>query len=263
MSLSFATEFCINVAITAGISIMKIYKKEDLVIEHKADNSPLTIADRISNDIIVSALQKEYPTYAILSEEMYGEDCKSRIDNDYCFVVDPLDGTREFISRNGQFTVNIALCHKGNPAVGVIYVPATEEIYFAYEGGGAFYKSNWDAHPVKISVTDKLTELVLVGSRSHSTFKEECLRKQNAHLISDFISVGSSLKGCMVAGGIADVYYRFGPTWEWDTAAMQCIVEQSGGIVRQMNGITMTYNRINPRNEKGFFVVNRQENIWL
>ena len=262
MNLSEVAEFCTKTAAEAGAAIMEIYEKNDFTVEHKSDNSPITLADKTSNNIIITALHEKYPTCAILAEESWDESCQDRLLNDYCFIVDPLDGTKEFISRNGQFTVNIALSYKGKAVVGVIYVPVTEEIFFASEGNGAYYMSKPNTLPVKINVTDKLTDLIVVGSRSHSTEQEKQLLKRNSHLISETISVGSSLKGCMVARGIADVYYRFGLTWEWDTAAQQCILEQSGGIFRQLDGSEMRYNRKNIRNEKGFFAVNRPENIW-
>lgn len=261
MNLIEITEFCKSVAIMAGEAIIEIYHQENFFIEHKDDNSPLTKADKIANEIIVSNLKNKYPTYAILSEE--SQDSPERLKNDCCFIVDPLDGTKEFISRNGQFTVNIALSYKGKPIVGVVYVPVPKELFFAYENGGAYHIMP-DGCTKKIQVSNKTSNLIFVGSRSHLGKEEEQLLNEKSHLISGTLSVGSSLKGCMVAGGVADVYYRFGPTSrEWDTAAMQCIVEQAGGVFAQMDNTEMTYNKKNIVNEKGFFAVNCKDNIWI
>jgi len=249
-----------ELAIQAGQAIMKIYET-DFDVEYKGDNSPLTLADKTANDIIVSALEKEYSEYAILSEE--SRDDKCRLNNDYCFIVDPLDGTKEFVKRNGQFTVNIALAYKGCPILGVIYVPVTKQLYYASKDEGAYLQDIETGDIKQLRVSEKRDNLIWVGSKSHSSEKEENLISTHEDLISDIISAGSSLKGCMVAEGKADVYYRFGLTSEWDTAAMQCIVEEAGGIFRQMDGSEMVYNRENNLNEKGFYIVNRTENIWV
>jgi len=259
MNLPEITSFCEHLAMQAGKSIMEIYKN-NFEVETKLDNSPLTLADKAANDIIVAALSKQYPNCAILSEE--SQDNPDRLSNDYCFIVDPLDGTKEFVSRNGQFTVNIALCYKGKSVVGVIYVPVTGELFSAYESGGAYYSKPGEVK-MPIRVSNSLDNLVFVGSRSHLGKHEEILLKEKDDIIAKTVSIGSSLKGCMIAQGIADVYYRSGLTCEWDTAAMQCIVEEADGIFRQMDGSEMRYNRKNTLNEKGFFVVNRAENIWV
>jgi 3'(2'), 5'-bisphosphate nucleotidase len=244
----------------AGNIIMKIYHK-DFAVEKKEDKSPLTIADKKSNMHIVEGIRKHCPQYSILSEEL--KDDRIRLNNDYCFIVDPLDGTKEFIKRNGQFTVNIALTFKHEVVMGVVYVPVTGSLYYASRGDGAYFNNVNTGIIKRIHVTDKLNNLIWVGSKSHSSEKEESLINSHKELISDTISAGSSIKGCMVASGQADVYYRLGLTSEWDTAAMQCIVEEAGGIFRQMNGSVMLYNRENNLNEKGFYAVNREENIWV
>lgn len=248
-----------NLAAEAGAIIMKIYDT-DFSVDYKEDASPLTLADKNANAHIVKGLSSHYPDYAILSEEL--RDDKSRMTNPYCFVVDPLDGTKEFVKRNGQFTVNIALVHDSHPVLGVIYVPVTGELYYASTEKGAC-KRNPDGNEKRLHVSGRTEHLIWVGSKSHSSEKEEALIKAHQNLLSETISAGSSLKGCMVAEAKADVYYRFGPTCEWDTAAMQCIAEQAGAIVRQMDGTELTYNRENTLNEKGFYIVNRKENIWI
>ncbi|KGK91285.1 inositol monophosphatase [Desulfosporosinus sp. HMP52] len=255
---------CKKLAREAGAEILKIYDT-NFNFKIKADKSPLTLADRKSNEMIVKGLVENFPDYAILSEE--SRDDKSRLTNDYCFIVDPLDGTKEFIKKNGQFTVNIALAYKHKIVVGVIYVPVTGDLYYASKDYGSYIEKVQNGElgleKRRLQVTNKVKNLIMVSSKSHSSEKEAKLIEANNDKIKETISAGSSLKGCMVASGEADVYYRFGLTSEWDTAAMQCIVEEAGGIFRQMDGTEMLYNRENTLNEKGFYVVNRKENIWV
>lgn len=258
------TKLAKRLAVEAGMAIMEIYDRK-YEIEQKEDKSPLTEADKKGNEIIVKALKTEFPHYAILSEE--SKDDNARITNDYCFIVDPLDGTKEFIKKNGEFTVNIALAYRRCVVMGVIYVPAKRELYVATKGMGAYLtrleEDNKTGVEIKLKVTDKTSDINIVGSKSHSSEKEAKLIDDNMEKINQIVSAGSSLKGCMVASGKADVYYRFGLTCEWDTAAMQCIVEEAGGIFRQMDHSEMIYNRENNLNEKGFYIVNRAENIWI
>ena len=244
-------------AVLAGEAIMEVYGGDDFGVEFKGDKSPLTEADRRANKIIVDMLKEEFPAYAILAEE--SEDDKTRLDNDYCFVVDPLDGTKEFIKRNGQFTVNIALAYKHKSVMGVIYVPVTKELYYAAKDYGAYYEAHGKP-AVKLTVSDRTENLRMVMSSSHSSNREDGLIEKNN--IKNFVKMGSSLKGCLIAKGTADIYYRFNPTMEWDTAAMQCIAEQAGAIFRQMDNTEMLYNREDSLNDKGFFIVNATENIW-
>ena len=246
-----------ELAVAAGKVILEIYHT-DFSVAYKADESPLTMADQKANALIVAGLQKNFPEYAILSEEE--KDDHKRRSNAYCFIVDPLDGTKEFVKRNGQFTVNIALAYKQHPVAGVIYVPVTGQLYYASVAEGAWLEQ--DGKKTRLQVSDKTTDLIWVGSRSHSMPQEEALIAAHKDQIKEVISAGSSLKGCMVAQAQADIYYRFGPTCEWDTAAMQCIAEQAGAIFRQMDHSEMLYNRENTLNEKGFYIVNRKENIW-
>ena len=244
----------------AGRAIMTIYATDfSDSVEYKADQSPLTKADKAANSIIVAHLSHGFPESAMLSEER--KDDSSRMLNDWCWVVDPLDGTKEFIKKNGEFTVNIALTYKGKSVLGVIYVPVTEVLYYAAEGVGAFREDEDGIHT--IHVTDKRHGLTVASSRSHRSDKLNALLESHDQAIHQVVSAGSSLKGTMVAEGKADVYYRFGLTHEWDTAAMQCIVEQAGGIFKQMDGTPMAYNRTNTLNEKGFYAVNHSDNIWV
>lgn len=244
-------------AVMAGQAIMEVYESGNFGVEAKEDDSPLTLADKAANRIIVDMLKKEFPEHAVLSEEE--QDDLSRLKNDLCFIVDPLDGTKEFIKRNGQFTVNIALSYKHRTVMGVIYVPVTGEMYYAAQGYGSFIET--DGHICRIHVSREKKEkadLNMVMSNSHGAEQMDVLIKKYG--ITNHVKVGSSLKGCMIAKGAADVYYRYGPTMEWDTAAMQCIVEEAGGVLRQMDDSEMLYNREDSLNAKGFYILNDIEN---
>ncbi|MFI3202224.1 MAG: 3'(2'),5'-bisphosphate nucleotidase CysQ [Eubacteriales bacterium] len=250
---------CCEVAVQAGLKIMEIYKNEELFtqVEYKSDDSPLTLADKAANDIIVARLRKEFPEFAILSEEE--RDNLDRLKNPYCFIVDPLDGTKEFVKRNGQFTVNIALSYEHRSILGVIYVPATGELYYASKGNGSYYKGVDDVQVVnQVSKEEDLSKVRLVMSGSHGCKEMEDLIEK--HQFQHFLRMGSSLKGCLVAKGEAEIYYRHNPTMEWDTAAMQCIAEEAGAIFKQMDDSEMLYNRENSLNEKGFYIINTRKN---
>ncbi|MCX7714595.1 MAG: 3'(2'),5'-bisphosphate nucleotidase CysQ [Clostridia bacterium] len=248
-------EIAKEAAVKAGNEIMRIYNfDEDMGVEYKADSSPLTKADKASNKIIVEILSSAFPTYAILSEEEM--DNKERLENDFCFVVDPLDGTKEFIKRNGQFAVNIALAYKHRAVMGVIYAPTLGELYYAADGYGAFLSK--DGQVCKLKVSERTQNIRMVTSASHACNQIDQLIKRYG--IKDYVKIGSSLKGCIIAKGDAEVYYRFNHTMEWDTAAMQCIVEQAGGIFKQMDDSPMLYNRENCLNDKGFYIINNIKN---
>lgn len=249
--MKHALQIAIEAALLAGAAIREEYEKPH-EIEIKEDDSPVTQADRRANAIIVDYLSRHYPDYAILAEE--SADDPARLENDWCWVVDPLDGTREYIKRNGEFTVNIALTYQHQVRLGVVYVPITHELYYASAGEGAFYRR--DGADTRIHVSDRTEELVVLMSRSHLQKRNKELIERNRHRIRRVIAAGSSLKGCLVAQGQADVYYRFGPTMEWDVAAMECIVNEAGGLIREMDGSVFRYNRENPLNEKGFYILN-------
>jgi len=249
-----------RIAMEAGKVIMDIYES-DFSVELKNDKSPLTPADIAANQMIVEALRTNFPYYAILSEE--SKDDINRLDNDHCFIVDPLDGTKEFIHRNGEFTINIALAHQNKAVLGVVYAPVLQHLYYAYKGGSAFFEDGKVHSKRPLHVSDRTDHLIALRSRSHSQPNEVYLFEKHKHQIDCVISMGSSLKGCLIAAGEADIYYRFGLTSEWDTAAMQCVVEEAGGIFLQTDGTPMRYNRKDILNRLGFCVLNRADNIWI
>jgi 3'(2'), 5'-bisphosphate nucleotidase len=248
-----------QLAVDAGKIILDIYDNTDFNVEYKSDNSPLTIADQKSNDFIVKHIKQWFPEHAVLAEE--SKDNPDRLNNDWCWVIDPLDGTKEFVKRNGEFTVNIGLAYKQKSVLGIIYIPVTDELYYAAVNYGSFYKKNDKI--LKLKVSDKTDNLILTKSRSHASEKYQDLIDKNQYRIKKVISTGSSLKGCLIAKGEADIYYRFNPTKEWDTCAMQCVVEQAGGIMKQMDNTELIYNRKDIINRKGFFILNKPENQML
>ena len=233
----------INASIEGGDAIMKVYAS-DFAVEHKEDKSPLTLADKNCNEVIERHLKNtEIP---FLSEEGVKIPFAERENWEYSWLVDPLDGTKEFVKRNGEFTVNIALIHNGTPIMGVIYVPVKEELYFALEGIGAYKigrKTVIDNLDNLIAKSDKLPinynrdNYVIVGSRSHMSVETEQFfeEKKNEHGEVEVIAVGSSLKLCLVAEGKADAYPRYAPTMEWDTGAGHAIAKMAGFSVTQYN----------------------------
>jgi 3'(2'), 5'-bisphosphate nucleotidase len=223
----------------AGEKILEIYNS-DFSVSEKDDRSPLTTADMASHKTIVSGLQTLSPDIPVLSEEGAGIPYEERAAWRSYWLIDPLDGTKEFIKRNGEFTVNIALVRDGVPVLGVVYVPVTGVTYAACEGGGAL-KSVVGQADRRIEVR-KLGSgpVAVVGSRSHrGDSLNAFLDKLGEH---EIVSMGSSLKICLVAEGAADVYPRLGPTSEWDTAAAHCVVEQAGGSLTDLKMQPLRYN---------------------
>jgi len=217
----------IKTANQAGMAILDIYHHEELfnVVDYKSDDSPLTLADKKSHQILALKLMELFPDIPLLSEEGKSIPFEVRKEWAQFWLVDPLDGTKEFIKRNGEFTVNIALIKNDYPVLGVIHTPVTGITYYASTDRGAFKLENKKIIPLK-GPADKGNDLIGVRSRSHASPEEE--EVFNKFHVTDFISVGSSLKFCMVAEGKADLYYRHGPTMEWDTGAGQAIIEEAG-----------------------------------
>ena len=263
LDLEMLCNRCVEIAREAGGKILQIYNT-DFDIEHKDDRSPLTNADMASHDTIIDALSKLTPDIPVLSEESAKLPFDQRSQWTVYWLVDPLDGTREFIKRNGEFTVNIALIERHKSVLGVIHVPVLDIDYFAYSGGGAF-KSEHGASPQAIKVNRLQTnKLTVAGSRSHGS--EEMQQYMNRLTASynqiDMLSMGSSLKFCLVAEGKADLYPRLGLTSEWDTAAAQCIVEQAGGYVTKTDMSELQYNTKDSLLNPFFFVFGDNQQDW-
>jgi 3'(2'), 5'-bisphosphate nucleotidase len=259
----------------AGEAILEVYDS-DFAVEHKDDKSPLTLADKRSHEIIEKVLEQTVTvnnsTVPILSEEGKETPYDEREKWEYFWLVDPLDGTKEFVKRNGEFTVNIALIHKHKPVLGIIYIPVKDVFYFAAINVGTYKLENSGILTDDLSIEELIdksqrlplvsnnkTTLTVIGSRSHTSeeFTEFVRRLNEKHENVEFISSGSSLKLCLVAEGKADVYPRFGPTMEWDTAAGQAIVEQTKGTVMEAGtNEPLTYNKNNLLNP--FFIASGQ-----
>ena len=234
------TLYAVQAALVAGRRILEIYDKP-IAVDYKDDRSPLTAADRVAHSEIVRCLQRKTPDISILSEEGEGIEYEVRRNWYRFWLVDPLDGTKEFIKRNGEFTVNIALIRHNKPVLGVVHVPVADVTYYGQKEVGAFM-SEGDEKSLPISVSNKMENRVAVRSKSHPSPEEEVVL--NEYQVVESISRGSSLKFCMVAEGKADIYYRHGPTMEWDTAAGQAVVEAANGKVMMGTGPEpFTYNK--------------------
>ena len=219
----------VNLACAAGAVIMPYYK-EALDIREKADMSPVTIADRASEELILTGLSQLTPDIPIVAEELAEEGLAPSIaGHDTYWLVDPLDGTKEFIKGSPDFTVNIGLVHHGKPVLGVVYIPATDDLYHGGEGIGAYLNGK----AIKAKQYIEKDGLTLVGSRLHPNPDKQSLRDKflKEHKVSNYAMRGSSLKFCLIADGTAHLYPRFVPTYEWDTCAAHAILLQAGGEI--------------------------------
>ena len=239
-----------NIVYQAGDEILRIYDSS-FNIETKEDNSPLTTADRNSHLIIEKGLKALFPDIPILSEEGISIDYSERSDWEYFWLIDPLDGTKEFIKKNGEFTVNIALIKRGVSIFGSVYAPYKKELFWALEDSGAWKSiDKKQDEAIKVLKSNKKTRIVI--SRSHPN--EKVIDYINQYSKHELIRMGSSLKLCCIADGKADIYPRLGPTSEWDIGAAQCIVEQAGGTVLEYESNNrLRYNKENILNP--FFIV--------
>jgi 3'(2'), 5'-bisphosphate nucleotidase len=213
----------VTIAKEAGKAIMQVYK-QDFEVEYKQDSSPLTLADKKANDIIEAGLNKLSVNLPILSEEGNDIPYKDRKEWEYFWLVDPLDGTKEFVKKNDEFTVNIALIHKDTPILGVVYAPALDVCYWAKQGEGAFK----DGQNLPLKAESQRDTYKIVASRSHMSDETQAfIDAIDTQKEKELISIGSSLKICLVAEGEADIYPRLGPTMEWDTGAAHAVVREA------------------------------------
>jgi 3'(2'), 5'-bisphosphate nucleotidase len=224
----------------AAAAIMEVYADE-FAVEHKADASPLTAADLAAQRVIMAGLTRLAPDVPVLSEEARAAPWAQRQTWSRYWLVDPLDGTREFVKRNGEFTVNIALIEQHRPVLGVVLAPVTGALYAAADGHGTWLQMQADGPWQPIRTRALATPAVVAGSRSHGNDAQAFL---DALLDAPYepFPMGSSLKFCLIARAAADVYLRLGPTSEWDTAAAQCVLEQAGGAVLDLAGEPLRYN---------------------
>jgi 3'(2'), 5'-bisphosphate nucleotidase len=253
----------IAIARQAGERILQVYQ-QDFAVMDKADNSPVTQADLQAHHHIVACLQALTPAWPVLSEESPPEEIAERLRWRRYWLVDPLDGTREFIKKNGEFTVNIALIDNGNVVLGVVHAPVPDTTWWGEQGKGA-YKQQGTQAPQALHVSEPPSgdrQWRVVGSRSHVTPQQQAFMQRLPE--ANVANVGSSIKLCMVAEGTADLYAKLGPTSEWDTAAGQAVVEAAGGQVLAWPGLLpLRYNQrpdtlINP----DFMVCARPDDYW-
>lgn len=251
-------EQLIDIAYEAGRVIMDIYESDDLGIESKSDESPLTKADKAANEVICAGLAKITPNIPIISEENKEIPYDVRKNFEYFWMVDPLDGTKEFIKKNGEFTVNIALIHNQKSIAGVVYAPVLDNMYYAIEGEGAYIIEDNEQVPLVANNYQKNDSHVkVVCSRSH-------LNDATQAFIDDYtdpelISKGSSLKFLILAEGGAELYPRLAPTMEWDTAAAHIILTESGGRISQPDGAPLLYNKENLLNPHFIATANERQ----
>ncbi|OIQ82423.1 3'(2'),5'-bisphosphate nucleotidase CysQ [mine drainage metagenome] len=248
-----------SIALEAGKAIMTVYQDE-IMVSRKEDNSPLTQADLAANDIITSGLKELVPELPVISEESAAIRFEKRKKWDRYWLVDPLDGTREFIKRNGEFSVNIALIEHHQPVLGVVYAPALDLLFFAAKGEGAYRRQGNQAGQLIHARAFDRTRVTIAGSRSHAG--DRLLRFLNRIGPHHLISMGSSLKICLVAEGRADVYPRLGLTSEWDTAAAQCVLEEAGGRLVGTDGYALRYNTKDSLLNPEFFAVGATSPDW-
>lgn len=248
MEVEIDREVLIRIALQAGEEILDVYG-QDFEVETKEDDSPLTEADRRANAVIIRELQEAYPKIPFISEETRATPYEERKDWERFWLIDPLDGTKEFVKRNGEFTVNIALVQGSRPVAGVVYQPVSGVVYHAVEGAGSFRREgSGDRRLEGQPHYSELSQVTVVASRSHLTkeveaFVEE-LRAEGREV--EFLSSGSSLKLCLVAEGAASVYPRFGPTMEWDTGAAHAVAAEAGKrVLNHETGEPLVYNKEN------------------
>jgi 3'(2'), 5'-bisphosphate nucleotidase len=248
----------LEVVLEAGQKVMDIYNKGFEVTE-KEDESPVTSADLASNRLIMKSLERISPSLPSLSEESAHLPFSIRSQWPAYWLIDPLDGTKEFIKHNGEFTVNVALIQGKRPVLGVVYAPALGLVYYAMKGEGAFKVDRGKHMPIHVRPLGAGKPTIL-GSRSHlSTRFEAYLDRVGDH---DLIRIGSSIKFCLIAEGEADLYPRFGPTSEWDTAAGQCVLEAAGGRVTDMNMRPLLYNTKASLENPDFFAFGDASRNW-
>lgn len=238
----------LRIAKTAGNAILSVYRRAgDIDVTIKDDNSPLTEADRDAHEIIIAELKRFTPSIPILSEESDGISVDERLSWSRYWLVDPLDGTKEFIKRNGEFTVNIALINKGAPELGIVHVPVTNISYLGKTGVGAWkVAATGEADAISITNFDlNPGQVRIVASRSHrGDLLDQLINTMEAELgKAEVVSMGSSLKICLLAEGKADIYPRLAPTSEWDTAAAHAVLAAAGGDIVDTEFQALRYNQ--------------------
>jgi len=249
-----------TIAIKAGDVIMQYYQNvDDLIIEKKSNETPVTIADKAAHQLIFDALKKITPDIPILSEEGKTISFAQRQQWQRYWLVDPLDGTKEFIAKTDEFSVNIALIDNHQPILSVVYAPALHQLYYAIEGEA--FKINDAGNPAKINTTQKANTLRIAVSRHHQGEKLKALLSKIDNY--ELVMMGSALKLCIVAEAKADIYLRLGPTSEWDTAAGQYVLECAGGKLTNLHGQPFRYNLQESLRNPAFLAVGDTQFDWV
>lgn len=256
-------DFYLNNAIEAARQVQPLILSifnSSFDIEIKEDNSPVTTADKMADQFLINFLKESFPTHSFLTEESKHD--LSRLKNDFVWIIDPIDGTKEFTRKQAEFTTNIALSYKGEIIVGVVLAPVLNELFYASKGGGAYcIKGNIKK---KIEVSNKLKDLTVLCSRYHFKETEQIFIDKNKDVISTVLTVGASLKACRIAEGKAEISYRSTDgTKEWDIAAPQLIVEEAGGFLLKPDGSKYEYNREDVKNREGYIIINKKEHLGL
>jgi 3'(2'), 5'-bisphosphate nucleotidase len=259
MNLKELIEPIVALATEAGQAILEVYAT-DFDVQEKSDESPLTQADLASHNCIVAGLKQLTPDIPIISEEDGLPTFEERRQWQRYWLIDPLDGTKEFVNRNGEFTVNIALIDSHRPVFGVVYVPVQDKTYLGCEGHGAELRESGRVTPIRVADASS-TPVRIVGSRSHRGSSLDTFLERLGE--TDMVPMGSSLKFCVIAEGRADIYPRLGPTSEWDTAAAQAVVEQAGGKVLELDGRPLSYNAKEDILNPWFVVIGAADHDWL
>tara|TARA_B100000900_G_scaffold413490_1_gene437621 strand:+ start:446 stop:1249 length:804 start_codon:yes stop_codon:yes gene_type:complete len=243
-------EELITISNKSAVEIMKIYKS-GFEVQYKSDESPVTEADRISEDIIMHEISKIEPGVDIISEEKYFDE-ENTVSSDFFFLIDPIDGTREFIKKNDEFTINIALVELNKPLIGIINAPALDKTYYSYSNQDS-YKISGNKDAMRIRTSQNKKNQIMLHSRGMPSKKMQ--DKIDQYGITELISCGSALKFGLLSEGLADLYIRLQPCYEWDTAAGQAILTGAGGSFYDINLNEFRYNKPNFLNNDGFFAL--------
>ncbi len=251
-----------EIAADAGEAIMAVYA-DSFEVTEKSDGSPLTLADSRAHTLITTRLRELTPHIPVLSEESSETVFTARRDWQRLWLVDPLDGTKEFVRRNGEFTVNIALIENGTPVLGVVHTPARGVTHFAARGTGARRERDSTVETIRVRPFDR-SRVCMVASRSHAGEAVEAYRRELALDVDrvETASMGSALKICLVAEGSADIYPRLGPTSEWDTGASHCVLNEAGGRLTDTSGNDLVYNKVSVLNP-WFLAIGDSSHDWL
>jgi len=262
-TISELLEIAKDAAMKAGIEVLNLYDKGDFEEYEKEDESPVTSADYRANEIILNILSELTPNIPIMSEETPIAPLKERSNWTRYWLIDPIDGTQEFIARSGDFAVNIALIENNQPVIGVIYWPCGESLYFASKGHGAYKRCSRDTKPINVRRFDVPSEDVIMIAISRRQSREKVLSRLSNKRSYQTLPTGScSLKACFIAEGAADVFMRLGETGEWDTGASECIINEAGGAIMAADFSPITYNEREIVTNPDFVVVGDQRVSW-